>query len=378
MWQCMQWVGCWGVAVALGGCASQPASEFWRVDLAGHPIGVEERVATPTGWRSVREYALRLQDADHIIHAESEWSVSDGRVLSWRSAERTYVSEVAEAWVWGAPIPVGEQLVFDPAIGGPVQGVVSLEGGRRWFTAGSTRWWSGLDGESMGVDALSMHRVDHAPTVDEAIDPAQVLSLRVAGSAPAERGWTRAELLVTGAVRDVVSADVHGVVLVERPLWLELPQGPVLQPVGQRGEDEVETWVSRHSGQTLREAVGALAAHIPAEMAYTAMPASSGSGVLHGVHGNCTDHARVFVSTLKRFGQEAQVRVGWRYRDGSWVPHAWARVRFPSVGWVDVDPTAGERVTSPLYLPLSDSAQRLPWQAMGGAVGSTVEVVAVR
>lgn len=64
--------------------------------------------------------------------------------------------------------------------------------------------------------------------------------------------------------------------------------------------------------------------------------------VLQNRVGVCDELSTLFVALARAKGIPARIVVGQVFRDGQWIPHAWAEVYIPKYGWIETDPTWNE------------------------------------
>jgi transglutaminase-like putative cysteine protease len=137
----------------------------------------------------------------------------------------------------------------------------------------------------------------------------------------------------------------------ERPLWLEIPAGGVID-LGKSDELELELRRRRIApvlaGVTdKRTAVSRLLGWVRTELDVEVTPGSQGHlYALQRGAGDCSEHTSLFVAMANAIGIEASTQWGWVYWDGlygpGFYPHAWAIVVLDGIGAVPVDPILGQ------------------------------------
>lgn len=376
------WLGACGWSIVFGlpaGCTSEAPGTIWRIALAGQTVGQERRVPTPNGWTSHREYSMLLGDEEVSFEASSEWSLVGDDVVAWRSGDTHIVlDEPLPHNLFVRPIP-GPGRVFDPSARRVRSGEFAVDGDLFSFSDGDVHWWVELqDGEAVafGADSIRVSRQEE-PVVDwERIDPAKVLGL--AGATALESpGHLFARIRVDGGVREVVEHQA-GVVEIRLPLWEEIPNTE-LKPGPVPTSPLAAQLASRLQGQGRRDSIASLVDQVRHAIRYRPTPLPDPRAAIHGASGDCTEHVDLFTDVAMALGMETRPVVGWvALPSGNWIPHAWAVVVVPGFGDVPVDPTLGERIATPLHLPLAPRFQDRPWEGLGKAVGSSVEVVETR
>jgi hypothetical protein len=376
------WLGArgWSVLlVLLSSCAGEAPGTVWRIALADHTVGQERRIDVDDGWTSKRRYSMLLGDEVVVFEASSRWTVAGDHVVAWQSGNTSVAMSLPLPDNLFAEQTGGPGRVFDPNAGIIRIGQFEVAGDRHSFTDGEVHWWvEHRDGDMVayGADSVSVRR-DEGPIESwTPVDPAVILGL--AGSGPlAVHGQLFARLRVRGEAVGLVKS-THGEVEIRRPLWEEIPNHSL--SVGAPATTPLAAEISaKLSGLGLREALGELAVQVPQSLRYSPTPVADPRAALHGARGDCTEHVALFVEASAALGIDARAVVGWvGLPSGNWVPHAWAVVTVPGVGDVPVDPTLGQRIASPMHLPLADRFQGRPWEGLGKAVGSSIVVLEVR
>ncbi len=376
------WLGACGWSALCGylmGCSSEVPGTVWRISLAGHTVGQERRVDSSDGWTSQRSYSMLLGDEVVAFEASSQWTVVGDDVVAWQSADaRVTMSQPLPRNLFARLTP-GPGRVFDPSASVVRVGLFAVAGDLHSFTDDDVHWWVQHGDDDMvayGADSVRVSREEGALDEWTAIDPAVVLGL--AGSAPlSTQGQLFARVQVQGDVLDLVESS-DGRVEIRRPLWEEIPNGELTPGVPATTPLAAEI-AGALVGLGLRDVLEALAVQVPRSVRYSPTPVADPRAALHGARGDCTEHVALFIEVATALGLHAQPVVGWvGLPSGNWVPHAWAVVTVPGVGEVPVDPTLGQRIASPVHLPLSPRFQARPWEGLGRAVGSRVEVLEVR
>jgi hypothetical protein len=322
---------------------------------------------------------MLLGDEVVTFEASSKWTVAGDDVVAWQSADTVVtLSQPLPRNLFALQTP-GPGRVFDPSSGMVRDGQFAVSGDIHSFTDADVHWWvehSGAEIVAYGADSVRVSLVDCPIERWTPVDPAVLLGLTGAGPLASE-GQILARVQVHGAVLGLVDS-TDGRVEIRRPLWEEIPNavlaagGPATTPLA------VEI-AGTLAGVGLRDVLAALAVQVPQSLRYSPTPVADPRAALHGARGDCTEHVALFIEVARALGVQAEPVVGWvALPSGHWVPHAWAVVTVPGVGEVAVDPTLGQRIASPVHLPLAPQFQARPWEGVGRAVGSRVEVLEVR
>ncbi len=64
--------------------------------------------------------------------------------------------------------------------------------------------------------------------------------------------------------------------------------------------------------------------------------------VLENKVGVCDELSTLFIALSRAKNIPARIVVGYVFRDGQWIPHAWAEAYVPKYGWIEIDPTWNE------------------------------------
>jgi len=355
-------VGALLAVILTGGCNGEPdgwawevegASTWYEVRLAGHLVGMEERVADGRGavWR--RRWQ-RFSVGGDVVDTVQQHVVSDHHPPPF---------DVLDG-------PAGSGLVGLP-YGEAVDGRVVRS------DRDVAVYWDGPSGGARFDDrglveghlgALTWTRVATSP--GRPATPLDVQALLAVPLPAVDRPRRRR----VGRYR------LDGQELrVEAPLDAELPR----LPVGPRREDEpdIVDFVDRVVRAT--DVVGAtreLASAVHGELAFAPTPGrSDGAGVLATGQGDCTEHTSLFLAAAHATGLDARPVAGLLYLSEGVVgpglyPHAWAEVR---VGerWVAVDPTLGTFPADAARVPLHG---RIDAAMERRARGLEVELVELR
>ncbi len=376
------WLGACGWSVLcthLLGCASEAPGTVWRITLAGHTVGQERRVDSADGWSSQRSYSMLLGDDVVAFEGASQWTMAGDYVVAWQSADATVtMSQPLPRDLFARQTP-GPGRVFDPNAGAIRLGEFTVAGDIHSFTDADVHWWVEHRGAAMvayGTDSLRVSLEEGPIEGWPPIDPAVVLGLAGSAALPSQ-GQLFARLRLHGDVLALVET-TDGLVEIRRPLWEEIPNSALAPGVPATTPIAAEIAAKLH-GLGLRDVLAGLAVQVPQSLRYSPSPVADPRAALHGARGDCTEHIALFIQAATALGIDAQPVVGWvGLPSGNWVPHAWAVVTVPTVGKVAVDPTLGQRIASPVHLPLAPRFQARPWEGLGRAVGSRVDVLEVR
>ncbi len=380
-WRALVWGGL--TAAALTGCAADPMSEvrwasegpstWYRVELGGVVIGVEERVRLADGG-----WARRRLQRVRVGGTTMDWV--EGEAMHRGVEGLRYRSLVGDMAQFTGP-PVLDWLE-GPASSGPVRLPYStvVEGEVVWVEENGVRevmvWWDGpaagaiFDGDGLlqgQLGAVSWQRVDGRPPDWSPVD---VHALLARPAPPVDRPRHRrvGRYRVDGAALEV-----------DTPLDAELPRLP-LPPRGE-GSGELQAFVDRAVHSTdLVQAVRDLSASVAREVRDAPRGGrASGVEVLAGGEGDCTEHTALFLDAAAGLGLDARPVAGLLYLSDGAVgsglyPHAWAEVRIGE-RWVAVDPTLGTFPADAARVPLDWRVDRAMDRL---AQGTEVEMVTLR
>lgn len=384
------WVGAcrallWGglTAAAWTGCAADPLNEvawapegpstWYRMELGGAMIGVEERARLGDGgWARRRLQRVRV-GGTVMDWVEGETAHPGSEGLTYRSLVGDRAAVVGPPtldWLGGPGSSGAVRLPYGTVVEGEVVRVE--ENG----VAAVAVWWDGpvagatFDGEGLWkgqLGAVSWHRVDGRPLAWDPVDVHALLSR----SAP---------LVDRPRRRRIGRFRVDGVAVeVDTPLDGELPH--LALPARGEASEELQAFVDRAVASTdLVEAVRELSAAVDREVRDAPRGGrASGMEVLAVGEGDCTEHTALFLDAAAGLGLDARPVAGLLYLSDGAVgpglyPHAWAEVRIGN-RWVAVDPTLGTFPADAARVPLGRRVDRAMDRL---AQGTEVVVVTLR